>query len=271
MSGRNGFWSLLFHAFFVAFVMGPILVVCVIAFTPEGYLSLPVNGPSLRWFEALINNRDFVTSFQVSLVLGAAAASLAALLAVPAALAIVRYQFPGRVALLTLCMSPLMIPSIVLGVAFLRFFSQIGLSGNMVGLVLSHVIIIVPFILRTIMNSLGSLDGALDNAAASLGSPGWTTFRRITLPLIAPGIMSGWVLAFITSFDEVTMTIFIASPGLTTLPVRLMLYIEDSIDPLVAAVSTVLIVLALLVMVILDRLFGIDKMLIGTSDADKDK
>ncbi|MHA6732027.1 ABC transporter permease [Devosia sp. A369] len=269
MSGRNGFWCLLFHGVFVFFVLLPIVIVCVVAFTPLGYLSLPLDGPSLRWFEALLNNQDFMASFQASLVLGSISATLAALFAVPTAMAIVRFEFPGRTALLSLCMSPLMVPSIVLGVAFLRFLSQIGLGGTMFGLVISHVIIITPFVLRTVMNSLGSLDLALDNAAASLGSSALTTFRRVTLPLIAPGIVSGWVLAFINSFDEVTMTIFIASPGLTTLPVRLMLYIEDSIDPLVAAVSTVLIVLAVVAMLILDRLFGIDRMLIGTTDKDK--
>jgi len=270
MNGRNGFWALCFHAAFVIFVMAPIVIVCLIAFTPQGYLSLPVNGFSLRWFEALLANRDFVESFRVSLILGVISATGAALIAIPAALAIVRYTFPGRTLLLTLCMSPLMIPSIVLGVAFLRFMSQIGLGSTLIGLVISHVIIIVPFVLRTVMNSLGSLDAALDNAAASLGSPSWTTFRRITLPLIVPGVVSGWILAFITSFDEVTMTIFIASPGLTTLPVRMMLYIEDSIDPLIAAVSTVLIVLALATMLVIDRLFGFDRILIGTTP-DRDK
>lgn len=269
MRGRNGFWALAFHAVFVTFVLAPIVVVCLIAFTPEPYLAMPTNGLSLRWFEALLDNRDFVTSFQVSLVLGLISASVAALVAIPAAIAIVRYRFPGRLFLLTLCMSPLMIPSIVLGVAFLRYLSQIGLGSTMPGLVLSHVIIILPFILRTVMNSFGSLDPALDDAAASLGSSAWMTFRRITFPLIIPGVVSGWILAFITSFDEVTMTIFIASPGLTTLPVRLMLYIEDSIDPLVAAVSAVLIALAVLTMLIIDRLFGLDKILIGNIDSDK--
>ncbi len=271
MRSGNGFWSLLFHTLFVVFVMAPIVVVCIIAFTPEGYLSMPTNGASLRWFQALWNNAEFTGSFRTSLALGAASASIAALISVPAAIAIVRYDFPGRQAFLSLCMSPLMVPSIVLGVAFLRFFSQIGMSGTITGLTISHVILIVPYVLRTIMNSLGSLDRSLDHAAASLGSPGWTTFRRITLPLILPGILSGWMLAFITSFDEVTMTIFISSPETTTLPVRLMLYIEDSIDPLVAAVSTVLIVMALVVMLVLDRLFGLDRMLIGSGPSDRDR
>lgn len=269
MRDRNGFWALAFHTMFVIFVLAPIVIVCLIAFTPEAYLAMPTNGFSLRWFEALLANRDFVTSFQVSLVLGLISATCAALIAIPAAIAIVRYRFPGRLFLLTLCMSPLMIPSIVLGVAFLRYMSQIGLGSTMSGLVLSHVIIILPFILRTVMNSFGSLDPGLDDAAASLGSPAWMTFRRITLPLIIPGVVSGWILAFITSFDEVTMTIFIASPGLTTLPVRLMLYIEDSIDPLVAAVSAVLIALAVITMLIIDRIFGLDTILIGNIDSDK--
>ncbi len=268
MSSRNGAFALIFHALFVIFVLAPILVVCVIAFTPEGYLSMPTDGASLRWFRALWNNPEFVGSFRVSLALGAASATVAAAVSIPAAIAITRCDFPGRSAFLALCMSPLMVPSIVLGVAFLRFFSQIGLSGTLVGLTLSHVILIVPYVLRTIMNSLGSLDAALDNASASLGASRWHTFRRITLPLILPGVASGWILAFITSFDEVTMTIFLSAPETTTLPVRLMLYLEDSIDPLVAAVSTVLIVMALAVMVLLDRLFGLDRILIGAPDRD---
>lgn len=269
MRRGNGFWALVFHAFFVLFVLAPILVVCIISLTPESYLSMPTNGISLRWYEALLNHQEFITAFRASLALAATSATIGALISVPAALAITRYEFPGRTAFLTLCMSPLMVPSIVLGVAFLRFMSQIGLGGTMIGLTISHVILIVPYVLRTIMNSMGSLDKALDHAAASLGSPAWTTFRRITLPLTLPGILSGWVLAFITSFDEVTMTIFIAAPETTTLPVRLINYIQDSIDPLVAAVSTVLIVLALVVMIILDRLFGLDRMLIG-DPPDKD-
>jgi putative spermidine/putrescine transport system permease protein len=265
MNGRNGALALIFHALFVLFIVAPLLVVCLIAFTPQGFLSFPTSGPSLRWFTALLHNRDFVEAFWTSLILGVQSATLAVLLCIPAALAIARSTFPGRGALLALLQSPLMIPSVVLGIAFLRYFTAIGLGGTFAGLLVSHVIIIMPFALRTMLTALSAIDRRLDHAAASLGSSDIVTFRRIILPLMLPGIASGWVLAFITSFDEVTMSIFVASPRTTTLPVRLFLYIEDNIDPLVAAVSATLIGFAVVALVAIDRLFGIDRLFIGPS------
>jgi putative spermidine/putrescine transport system permease protein len=260
---RNGPVALLFHAFFVMFILAPIAIVCAVAFTPLGYLSLPTAGLSLRWFRAIAGNPEFVQAFWASLWLGLLSASLAMLLAVPCALAVARYRFPGRAGLLALLQSPLMIPPAVLGIAFLRFFTEIGLGGTFVGLVLSHVVIIMPFALRLVVAASSGLDPAIEHAAVSLGASSWQTLRRITFPLILPGIASGWVLAFITSFDEVTMTVFIASPRTTTLPVRLFLYIQDNIDPLVAAVSAALIGLTVVAMLLLDRLYGLERLLVG--------
>ena len=123
---RNGPVALAFHTLFVVFALGPILIVCAVAFTPLGYLSLPTHGLSLRWFRAIGGNPEFVDAFWASLWLGALSASLAILFTVPAALAIARYRFPGRNTLVTFLQSPLMIPPVVLGIAFLRFFTQIG-------------------------------------------------------------------------------------------------------------------------------------------------
>jgi putative spermidine/putrescine transport system permease protein len=160
-------------------------------------------------------------------------------------------------------MSPLMIPHVVLGIAFLRFFTTIGIGGTFIGLVLSHIVIVMPFALRLVLAAATGMDRAVEHAAVSLGASPFTMFRRVTLPLILPGVVSGWVLAFITSFDEVTMTVFIASPSTITLPVRMFLYIQDNIDPLVTSVSATLIFLTVIVMVILDRLYGLDRLFIG--------
>ncbi|NYZ13979.1 ABC transporter permease [Azospirillum sp. RWY-5-1] len=260
---RNGPIALIFHALFLGFLLAPILIVCVVAFTPEGYLSLPTRGPSLRWFRAIGDNPEFMRAFRDSLLLGALSSTIAVAVSVPAALAIARHQFAGREAVTALFLSPLMVPHIVLGIAFLRFFTQIGLGGTFAGLVLSHVVIILPFALRLILAASTGMDRSIENAAASLGASGWTVFRRVTLPLILPGVASGWVLAFINSFDEVTMTVFIASPETTTLPVRLFLYIQDNIDPLVAAVSAALIFLTVGAMLILDRLYGLERLLVS--------
>ncbi|GEO37674.1 putative spermidine/putrescine transport system permease protein [Skermanella aerolata] len=260
---RNSPLALVFHVLFLGFLLAPILIVCAVAFTPEGYLSLPTNGVSLRWFYAIGDNPEFVRAFRDSLLLGALSSTVAVAFSIPAALAIARHQFPGREVMTALFLSPLMVPHIVLGIAFLRFFTQIGLGGTFTGLVLSHVVIIIPFALRLILASSTGMDRSIENAAASLGASSFTTFRRVTLPLILPGVASGWVLAFINSFDEVTMTVFIASPETTTLPVRLFLYIQDNIDPLVAAVSAALIFMTVAAMLVLDRLYGLERLLVG--------
>jgi putative spermidine/putrescine transport system permease protein len=262
---RNGPLALAFHAVFVAFILAPIIVVCAVAFTSEGYLSLPTKGFSLRWFKAILDYPEFLRAFRESLWLAALSSTIAIGLAVPAALAIARYRFPGREAMTALFLSPLMIPHVVLGIAFLRFFSQIGLSGSFLGLILSHIIVVLPFALRLVLAASYGIDQRIEHAAISLGANSFVTFRRVTLPLIMPGVVSGWVLAFINSFDEVTMTVFIASPSTTTLPVRLFLYIQDNIDPLVCSISASLILMTAVVMIVLDRLFGLDRLFLGSA------
>ena len=260
---RNGPLALAFHALFVAFMVAPIAIVCLVAFTPTGYLSIPTTEWSLRWFRAIGRYPEFVEAFQSSLVLGAISSTIAVALSVPAALAIARHRFRGREALTAMFLSPLMIPHVVLGIAFLRFFSQIGIGGTFAGLVLAHVVIVFPFALRLAIASAVGMDRSIENAAVSLGATPFTVFRRVTLPLVMPGVASGWMLAFIQSFDEVTMTVFIASPGATTLPVRMFLYIQDNIDPLVTSVSAAVIGVTVVFLVAMDRIYGLDKLLSG--------
>lgn len=263
---RNGPLSLIFHTFFVIFMIAPIVVVCLVAFTPEGYLSLPTSGFSLRWFYEIEKYPEFVRAFVTSLKLGAFSSTIAVLVAVPAALAIARYQFPGRGVLSALFLSPLMIPHVVLGIAFLRFFSMGSLSGTMTALVIAHIVVVFPFALRLTLAAATGMDRSVEMAAVSLGANSWTLFRRVTLPLILPGVISGWALAFIQSFDEVTMTVFLAAPGTETLPVRMFLYVQDNIDPLVTSVSAVVIAITMAALILLDRLYGLEAILSGHSD-----
>ena len=261
---RNGWPTLLFHAGFILFMVAPLAMVCLVAFTPEGYLSIPTVSWSLRWFRAIGDYPEFLSAFWSSLWLGLVSATLAIAVAVPAALAIARYRFPGRELLTVLLMSPLMVPPVVLGIAFLRFFTEIGLSGTFAGLVLSHVVIVTPFALRLVLATSYGIDLRIEQAAISLGADALTTFRRVTLPLLLLGLVSGWILAFITSFDEVTMTVFVASPATTTLPVRLFLYIQNNIDPLVCSISALLIGVTAVLMFALDRAFGLDRLFLGS-------
>lgn len=262
----NGPLALIFHTIFVVVMLAPIVVVCLVAFTPEGYLSLPTNGFSLRWFRTIASYPEFVHAFRVSLGLGALSSFVALLFAVPAALAVARYRFRGRDALAALFLSPLMIPHVVLGIAFLRFFTSIGIGGSFAGLLIAHVIVVFPFALRLTLAAATGMDRSVEMAAISLGAGGWTLFRRVTLPLILPGVVSGWALAFIQSFDDLTMTVFLAAPGTETLPVRMFLYIQDNIDPLVTSVSASVIAITMTALILLDRFYGLDRVLAGKSD-----
>lgn len=260
---RNGPLALLFNALFVVFMTAPLVVVIGVSLTPEGFLEFPPSALSLRWFRAILDNPDFIEAAWISLYLGLASASLATLLAVPAALAIGRRRFAGRDALVGLFMSPLTVPTVVLGIAFLRFLTEIGLSGTFLGLTLCHAVIVTPFILRLVLASVTGLDRTVEQAAQSLGASDFTVFRRITLPMILPGVVGGWVLAFITSFDELTVTVFIVNPSTTTLPVRLFAHITQTTDPLVASISTMVILFTVGLMLAVERLYGLDRLLIG--------
>jgi len=260
---RHGPLALAYHTAFIVFILAPILIVCWVAFTPLGYLSIPTREFSLRWFRAIADYPEFVSAFRSSLWLAALSSTIAIALSVPAALAVARHRFPGRGAATALFQSPLMIPNVVLGIAFLRFFTEVGLGGSFSGLVLAHIIIVFPFALRLTLASATGIDRAIEQAAISLGATEWTILRRITVPLILPGLVSGWALAFIQSFDEVTMTVFVAAPGTETLPVRMFLYIQDNIDPLVTSVSASVIAITALALVALDRLYGLERLLSG--------
>lgn len=259
----NGRLALIFHALFVMFMMAPLLIVIWVSFTPASILSLPTTEFSLRWFWAILEDGRFTGAFLRSLWLGLIAASLAVIFAVPAAVALHRFRFPGRGALVGFFLSPLVIPHVVLGVAFLRFFSQAGLSGSFYALAGAHILIIFPYALRLVLASMAAMNPMLERAAYSLGASHGAVVRRVLLPVLLPGIAGGWIISFIQSFDEVTMTVFIASPSQTTLPVRMYHYIEESIDPLVASVSTVVIIGTFLLMLVIDRIYGVDRLLVG--------
>ncbi|CAO3402278.1 ABC transporter permease [Azospirillum sp. 11R-A] len=260
---RNGPVALFFHALVVIFMLAPLAIVCLVAFTPENTLSLPTRGFSLRWFEAVFHHPDFVQSFWNSLWLAVLSATLAVALAVPASLAITRYEFPGRGFLNALFLSPLIIPHLVLGVAMLRLFAVVGAAGSFGWLVAAHMVIVTPYVMRLLIAAISGFDRSVEQAAFSLGASEATVFRRVTLPMILPGVTGGWLIAFINSFDELTMSIFITSPSTVTLPVRMYMYATESIDPMMAAVSALIIGITAVAVLLLDRVYGLDRILVG--------
>jgi putative spermidine/putrescine transport system permease protein len=256
---------LIFHWLFSVFMLAPLVMVVLVSFTDKGYIAMPFDGASWRWYRAILDAPDFIDAFWRSLALAAGAATLATLVAVPAGMAIAWNQFRGREAMLGLLLSPLMVPHVVLGIALLRYLTQIGASGTLWGLTAAHTVIVLPYVLRLVVAAATGFDRSLVQAAQSLGATGWTVFRRIELPLIVPGVAGGWMIAFINSFDELTMSLFVASASTQTLPVKMYNHIANTIDPLLASVSTVLIVLTLILMLVLDRFYGLDRVLGGKS------
>ena len=260
---KNGPLALVFHTLVVVFMLAPLVIVCLVAFTPENTLTLPTSGVSLRWFKAVFAHPDFVQSFWNSLWLAFMAATIAVAAAVPAALAITRWEFRGRQFLNALFLSPLIIPHLVLGVAMLRLFAVVGATGSFAWLVAAHVVIVTPYVMRLLIAAISGFDRSVEQAAYSLGASDATVFRRVTLPMILPGVTGGWLLAFINSFDELTMSIFITSPSTVTLPVRMYMYATESIDPMMAAVSALIIGITAAAALLLDRVYGLDRILVG--------
>ncbi len=260
---RNGPMALAFHLLFLAFMLAPLVVVMLVAFTPDGYLSLPIHGPSLRWFRAIGQNPEFITSFWVSIRLGLASATLATAAVLPAALAIGRSRFPGRGAILAFIMSPLMVPAVVLGVGLLRFLSIFGIQGTFTGLVLCHAVVVGPYVLRMVLAAVAGLDANLNRAAISLGASPLRAFWRVTVPGLLSGLVGGWILAFVASFDELTVTVFVSSPQVEPLPLHLFSHIAETTDPLVTSVSVIIMGLTTVLLLLLDWLYGVDRLFSG--------
>jgi putative spermidine/putrescine transport system permease protein len=265
---KVGPFLLVFHIAFLIFIAAPIVVVVLVAFTPTAYLSIPTTEFSLRWFRAIFASRDFPASFLISLELATVAASCALAIGIPAAFALGRSFRVAHRVLKALFLSPLLVPAIVLGVSLLRFLNQMGWHGTFASLVLCHTVVILPYVIRLLLTAIAGFDRAVETAALSLGASHLQTFRRVILPLIMPGVVGAWLVAFIMSLDELTMTIFVASANTTTFPVRLFDYLTQSTDPLVASVSTVWIALITLALIVLDFAYGLDRLLLGRAFDD---
>lgn len=239
------------------FLLAPVILVFPMSFSGEALLRFPPSSWSTRWYAALLENQDMLSAFGTSLVLAAVVTALSLAIAVPAAYAIVRLRIRGSDFLFNLFTAPLLLPTIVLGLAILIVFASMGALATFRGLVVAHLVITLPYALRVLAVSLGTIDAACEEAARSLGAKPLTVFFRVTLPMMVPGIVAATALCFLVSFDEVVITLFLTGPRITTLPVELFHYVEARADPLVAAVSVILIVLTLAVVLIVDRTLGL--------------
>lgn len=257
---RLGRWALDgAAALSLGFILLPLVLVTWLAFFRQEIPSLPPEGYSLRWFAAVFDNRSFTGGFILSLQVAVAATAIGLALAVPASLAIARRRFPGRRPIATLLLMPLVIPGVVFGTAIYVFqieaeiLTGLPLLGSTAGLVLAHALITIPWVARLVTASLAGFDPAVEEAAKNLGANPWTTFRRVTLPAIRPGLVSGALFGFVMSFGNLEMSLFLVGAGRTTLPIAILQYLEWKIDPTVAAASVLQILLIGAAMIVTDR------------------
>ena len=243
----------------VLFILGPLIVIVGGSFTETPYVAFPPAGFTLRWYTQLLHRRDFLDSFVISLVLAALCSLGAMALGTAAAIGLHREEFAGRALYRAFLMSPLVLPTIVTGVALLQFYYLVDVDAPMTGLLIGHVLITIPYVIRTVGAGLAGLDPALEEAADSLGAGALRILFRVTLPAIAPSIMAAVIFVFITSFDQVTVSIFLAGPDVMPLPVRIYNYIDFAVDPMVAAVSTLLILFAFGLIALLQKMLGLNR------------
>jgi len=232
------FWTSTLFA--LAFLIVPLVLIMPLAFNESSFLTYPMEGFSLKWFHEVFAQEQWVRSFVNSLKVAIGTTVVALLVGGLAATGVMLLNRWLQTVLTALFVSPMVVPSIVIGVAFAYAFGRMGLSGSYMGLVLAHSILAAPLVFLSVMTSLRGLDPDLDRAAASLGASRRHRFMTVTLPLAAPGFMAGALFAFTTSFDEVVAALFLASPESTTLPVMLFSGLRDRLQPTLVVVALLL-------------------------------
>ncbi|TBD39823.1 ABC transporter permease [Rhizobium ruizarguesonis] len=243
----------------LAFLAIPLVITCVMAFDARTYLGpMPPPALSLHWFERLVSQADILASLRTSLILAVLTTVLSVTIGTAAAVGLARGNFPGKAALTSAFLSPLIVPPVVIGFGLLLFLSKAGITNGMARLLLGHVIVTLPYCIRTSLASLLGSDQRLTEAAMVLGATERQAFWTITLPLMRTGVVTGAIFAFAISMDDVSISLFLSDPSATTLPVTLVSNMRAAFDLTIAAAAAVLIAVTALLIVVLDRVVGFD-------------
>lgn len=262
---RDGVAILATNVFIVVsllFLLVPIAATLIMSFDSREYIGYwPPPGYSTRWYERFWSSPIFISGLVMSLKLACLSSVISVVVGMLIANALVRYDFPGKHALNSVLLSPLVVPGIVTGFSMLGFFSLVGIRETFLRLLIAHVIITIPFAVKSIQATLLGVDRALEEAAMSLGANPLTTFFKVTLPLTKPGIVAGSMFAFAASIDDVAVSIFLIDPFTSTLPVNLFSYMRSEYTPLIAAASGILMVFTVATMLAIEKITGLDRMI----------
>lgn len=239
------------------FLLAPIIVVFIISFDTRQYLAFPPESFSFGSYAKVFANAKFISAFWRSLFIGLIVGFAAVVSGMLLSFSLVRYKFRGKDAVNFLILAPFLVPHIVLAVGIMLVIAPLGLLDSYPGIVLAHLGITIPYTVRTITMSLIAVDTRVEEAALVHGASPAMVFWRITLPLVRPGLIAGAVIAFLISFDEATISLFIVSVKSSTLPTEIYHYLEYSTDPQIAALSVILILISIVVVVLVEKLIGL--------------
>ena len=248
-----------FVLLFYLFIAAPILIVVVVSFSSQAFVSFPIEGFSLRWYYRIWEYRPFLDSLLVSIELGACATIAASLLGVPAALAIGRSNSRWTEAAAVFLLSPLSMPLIILGFVLLFYCSRIGLGVSFASLVIAHTVVSLPYMVRSVVSVYRAAPRATEEAAAILGANPLRAFWHVILPIIRPGLMNGAAFSMLISLDNLPVSYFFGSATTNTLPVVMLSYMQYQFDPSIAALSTVQLLLAIIVLWLAGRTGGLGR------------
>jgi putative spermidine/putrescine transport system permease protein len=254
---KLGWWAL--RALCVGvlvFLLLPILVIIPLSFSESSFLVYPIPGWSLKWYHNLFESAEWARAAKNSFIIAPAATVLATALGTLAAVGLARTDFPFKGLLMSLLIAPMVVPIVVVGVSTYLFFAPLGMADSYLSLIIVHAALGAPFVLTTVLATLQGFNHNLVRASLSLGESPLRTFFRITLPVIAPGVVSGALFAFATSFDEVVVVLFLAGPEQLTLPRQMFNGIRENISPTIAAVATLLIIFTTSLLLVLEWLRG---------------
>ncbi|MCW1931710.1 ABC transporter permease [Pararhodobacter zhoushanensis] len=239
------------------FLLGPLIIIFGASLSDTTYLTFPPQGLSLRWFENIWEISAFRRTIVTSLQMAILGTSIALLIGIPAAYALNRYRIALPGWLSTLFVLPILVPEIVIGFSLLRSVTvQAGIP-VWYALLIGHTLLVIPYVIRVVSASLASFDFSIEEAAVSLGSHPAKTFFTIVLPNIRSGVIAAFILSFITSINDVSVSLFLTGPGISTLPIQLLAHMEQFFDPTIASVSVVLMLLTIIVMIIVERTLGL--------------
>jgi putative spermidine/putrescine transport system permease protein len=236
------------------FLIAPILVIMPLSFNAEPYFSYPMPGLSLRWYEDFFTNERWVLALKTSIIVAAFTTVIATTLGTLAALGLSRANFPARTSIMSVLISPMIVPVIISALGMYFFYTPIGLTNSLPGLTLAHTALATPFVVIVVTATLTGFDHSLSRAGASLGADPVRVFRKVILPLILPGVISGALFAFVTSFDEVVVVVFLAGPEQRTLPKQMFSGIREDISPTITAAASMLIVFAVVMLTTVELL-----------------